>query len=330
MRLSTINQPPVSTSVWQQELQHAINNPDHLLHLLELPPTHFSPAAHRQFKLRVPHSYLKKIAKRTPEDPLLLQILPVAEELCLDPTFNSDPTGDQIAEKIPGLLQKYAHRALLLVSKTCPLHCRYCFRRHLSFPPPTLPDTLQWLNKQDSLHEVILSGGDPLTLSDDKLTAWITALAGLPDLRRLRIHTRFPSTIPSRITPKLLQGLTQTHLQPILVLHINHPQEINEEVHNALEQLYRAGILLLNQAVLLKGINDNLDILTQLSETLIHHKIFPYYLHQLDQVQGATHFQVTVSQRQLLTEQLRTHLPGYLMPQIVEEVAGSPYKKPLL
>jgi len=329
--------PPCQIRPWQQALAQAFTDPAELLTYLELDRA-FLPAARRAaqvFGLRVPRGYAALMQKGRPDDPLLRQVLPLAEELCDRLGFERDPVGDLEAAALPGLLQKYAGRALLITTGACAVHCRYCFRRHFpyadfSLSPPRLRETLAHLRADPGLTEVILSGGDPLVLTDRRLTELVSELATLPGLRRLRIHTRLPVVLPERITPALLNALTHPCLQPVMVIHANHPRELSPQVRNALLALRNAGFTLLNQAVLLKGVNDAPDTLTTLSEELFEAGVLPYYLHLLDRVQGASHFEVSDATAVELHRQMCRRLPGYLVPRLVRERPGDAYKMPLV
>jgi EF-P beta-lysylation protein EpmB len=245
-----------------------------------------------------------------------------------------DPVGDRSAEVLPGLLRKYHGRALLIASGACAIHCRYCFRRH--FPYALAPHSIdQWqpaidyIAQDDSLDEVILSGGDPLMLVDSSLTWMIRQLDKIPHLRRIRIHSRFPVVIPQRVSPAMLDWIRDSRCAIYFVLHINHVAEIDEFLAQSLSQLRLAGVTLLNQSVLLRGINDTPEAQRELCLRLCDLQVLPYYLHQLDRVQGAMHFQVPDSQATQIVEHLREVLPGYAVPRLVREVAGQAYKVPL-
>jgi EF-P beta-lysylation protein EpmB len=272
--------------------------------------------------------------KGDPRDPLLLQVLPLGAELENPASFSADPVGDLAAEKTAGLLQKYDRRALLITTGACAIHCRYCFRRH--FPYSEGPRSVeQWepaldiLRDDENLDEVILSGGDPLTLVDVHLAELAERLAEIPHLRRLRIHTRLPIMIPQRVNDELLRWLRGTRLAPIMVVHANHTNEIDGAVAKSLGKLVDAGIPVLNQSVLLRGINDTASALIELSRRLVDLRVMPYYLHQLDRVQGAAHFEVPVCKGLELIEVMREHLPGYAVPRYVQEVAGDAGKRVL-
>jgi L-lysine 2,3-aminomutase len=261
--------------------------------------------------------------------------LPLEAETVSVTGFTADPVGDAAATLRPGLLQKYRGRVLMVTTGACAVHCRYCFRRH--FPYQESPRSLgQWqeaigkIEADSSIHEVILSGGDPLTLVDDLLSRLAERLAEIPHLNRLRVHTRLPIVIPNRVTDELLAWLTGTRLTPIVVIHANHPQEIDEPVSIALARLIDAGIPVLNQAVLLRGVNDDADVLAQLCERLVDLRVLPYYLHQLDRVAGAAHFEVPVERGRQIIAELESRLPGYAVPRYVQEIAGADHKVSLL
>jgi len=233
----------------------------------------------------------------------------------------------------PGVLHKYRKRVLLTMTGACAVHCRYCFRRHYPYsdanPTREYRQTLDYLHRQAGVNEVILSGGDPLTLSDRRLAELVTELEAVPQLQRLRIHSRVPVVLPERINPELLAWMTTTRLQIVLVIHSNHANEIDTRVSAAMQQLHAAGITLLNQSVLLRGVNDRAATLVDLSEKLFAAHVLPYYLHQLDAVLGAAHFQVDDRKARALMEEIRSSLPGYLVPQLVREQPGHPSKTPV-
>ncbi|KPJ95701.1 MAG: EF-P beta-lysylation protein EpmB [Gammaproteobacteria bacterium SG8_15] len=322
---------------WKNQLARAIRDPAELLHLLELPSSllPLAKSAAKTFPLRVPHSYLQRINKGDPDDPLLRQILPLGEELNAVEDFHDDPVGDLAAQKSPGLLHKYQGRALLITTGACGIHCRYCFRRNYPYGDSNpMQDNrsliLNYLRHDAEIHEIILSGGDPLSLSDQRLASLVADLESVPHLATLRIHTRLPVVVPQRVTEELLHGITTSRFKTVMVLHINHANEIDSEVISAMVHLKKAGITLLNQAVLLKGVNDSVEALKKLSHALFNAHILPYYLHQLDQVNGAAHFAVTDTRAMELLAALRQQLPGYLLPRLVREHAGASSKLPLL
>jgi EF-P beta-lysylation protein EpmB len=290
--------------------------------------------AARGFRLLAPRGYVALMERGNPHDPLLRQVLPLADELRDPPGFTSDPVGDRPALRTPGLLQKYQGRALLLVTGACAIHCRYCFRRHFPYGEDSaLPDraagALGQLAMDRSVSEAIMSGGDPLLLDDGALADLVGKLAAIPHLRRLRLHTRLPVVLPSRITEALCTTLAASRLKPIVVVHANHARELGAASRRALGSLRDAGVLLLNQSVLLRGVNDCPDQLAELSETLFECGVLPYYLHLLDRVSGAAHFELDEAAATSLMDRLRARLPGYLVPRLVREVAGQPCKVPI-
>ncbi len=328
---------PSSLPRWQDELNNLIRDPAELLELLELDPQLLLEGAlggAEQFPLRVPRPYANRIEKGNPHDPLLRQVLPLGEELLAAPGYSCDPLEEADSNPCPGLIHKYRSRVLFIVSSNCAINCRYCFRRHFPYAE-NAPSRSQWQQALDyisadpSINEVIYSGGDPLAVADKQL-AWLTQqIAQIPHITRLRIHTRLPIVVPSRLNAQCLDWLTDHRLQTVMVLHANHPNEIDSEVSRALQPLKQAGITLLNQAVLLKGVNDRAETLIELSETLFSNGIMPYYLHQLDKVAGAQHFAVGEQEALALQQQLLAALPGYLVPKLVREIAGRPSKTPL-
>ncbi len=321
---------------WHQSLALAVRDTDTLVDVLQLPDEFREPARRAAvlFPLMVPRSYLARMQPGNPGDPLLRQVLPLGVESDDVPGFVRDPVDDSAARQAPGLLQKYAGRALLIATGSCAVHCRYCFRRHYPYgqEPRTLDDwqpALQAIADDRSLSEIILSGGDPLMLTDSRLTALLNALQKIPHLTRLRIHTRLPIVLPNRVTPALIELLATGRLTPIVVVHANHANELTGDCADAVRTLVRSGITVLNQTVLLKGINDSVEALFRLSEALVNLGAIPYYLHQLDRVAGTAHFEVPESTGRDLVDHLRRRLPGYAVPQYVREVAGAPFKTPL-
>ncbi len=272
-----------AVTTWQQAMKTAIRDPKELCRRLKLPPE-VEPIARRaagQFGLFVPLSYLDRIEPGQLDDPLLRQVLPLDEELLDTPGFTADPVGDLPASPLDGLVHKYRGRVLLIVSGRCAVHCRYCFRRH--FPYVASPKSLQawqpalrYVAEDPQIEEVIFSGGDPLTRSDAQLAALAVALASIPHLRRLRVHTRLPIVIPQRVTDDLIDWLCGTRLSPVFVVHTNHPRELNSAVTAALVRLVDAGMIVLNQSVLLRGVNDSADVLVQLCRRLSEIGIRPY------------------------------------------------------
>jgi EF-P beta-lysylation protein EpmB len=318
---------------WKHELRRAITSPEDLLSILDLDPALLpaARAAARRFPILVPRGYAALMERSDPRDPLLLQVLPAEEELRDPPGFCADPLGERAALRTPGLLHKYQGRALLLASGACAIHCRYCFRRH--FPCAESSDgvggAVGRLARDPSVSEVILSGGDPLMLDDPALADLVEKLDEIPHLRRLRLHTRLPIVLPSRVTDRLCQILSASRLQPILVVQTNHAREMGAASRFFLRRLRDAGVTLLNQSVLLRGVNDDAQRLAELSETLFECQVLPYYLHLLDRVSGAAHFDLDETTAARILDQLRRQLPGYLVPRVVREVAGEPYKIPI-
>lgn len=315
---------------WQQQFKDSISNIEVLCKALELQPSQlvFSSNANKQFPLRVPWSYVQRMQKANPNDPLLLQVLPHQLEEKQVSGFHSDPVGDLSSVISPGMLQKYHGRVLLLATSRCAIHCRYCFRRHFPYSSQNprfdiWQSAIKQIAADKSINEVILSGGDPLVIDDDELAKLVTQLESIPHIKRLRLHTRLPVVIPARITRKLLDWIGNTSFKTIMVLHINHPNELNNEVHQRLQLLKENNCLLLNQSVLMKNINDNAESLIQLSESLFDNEILPYYLHLLDKVQGSAHFEVSETQARKLMRDVAASLPGYLVPKLTKEEHGA-------
>jgi lysine 2,3-aminomutase len=318
---------------WQDALKDAVRDRQQLLRLLDLPLSDVDGAngSDEQFPLLVPRGFVARMRRGDPSDPLLRQVLPIADELQDVPGFVADPVDDAAATRRPGLLQKYRGRALLITTGACAVHCRYCFRRHFPYwqGPRSLAEWRPALDKianDETLDEVILSGGDPLMIVDRSLAELIRALAAIPHLRRLRIHTRLPIMIPERVTDELVGMLRGCGLTPIIVVHANHANELDANVAARLARLSEAGIVLLNQAVLLAGINDSVESQIALCERLVNLRVIPYYLHQLDPVAGAAHFEVPVERGRRIIEQLRARLPGYAVPRYVQELPGATSK----
>jgi len=323
-------------STWHDSLAHAIRDPGELLQRLDLPESLLAPAraASIQFPVMVPKSYLNRMQRGNAHDPLLRQVLPLGEELLEVSGFVEDAVNDFESRTAPGLLTKYAGRALMILTGACAVHCRYCFRRHYPYgnEPRRLDDwepALTAIGADETIHEVLLSGGDPLMIPDRRLSELISRLESIPHLRRLRIHSRLPIVLPNRVSDDLIERLISSRLTPIMVVHANHPNEIVDDCAAALRTLVRSGISTLNQTVLLRGVNDSIEILAQLSERLIDLGVIPYYLHQLDRVRGAAHFEVDPSIGLSLIDELRRRLPGYAVPEYVREEAGWPSKRPM-
>lgn len=318
---------------WQQALADAIADPAELCAVLGLDPALIEPAfaAAGKFPLRVPRGYVARMRRGDPRDPLLLQVLPGAAELVSTPDFNTDPVGDIASSTAPGLLHKYAGRALVVTTGACAVHCRYCFRRHFPYAEQSAlrqgwEPVIARLQADPSIQEVILSGGDPLSLSDRRLTQLTDELHAVRHVRRLRIHTRYPVVLPERVDAGLLKWLARVPLQKVVVIHANHANEIDAQVQRACTDLASVGATLLNQSVLLAGVNDSVSTLAQLNESLFATRVLPYYLHLLDKVQGAAHFDVDERRALQLHRELTATLPGYLVPRLVREIAGAPAK----
>lgn len=336
--------------LWQQEMAQAIRSVDELYNRLELTdliskydktssnnsnnPLEVTQAV-QQFPVLVPESFLKRMIPGDVNDPLLRQVLPVSQELETVPGFSSDPVGDIQAVLAPGMLQKYHGRALMVTVGHCAINCRYCFRR--SYPYQQSPKSFeQWetsilkIKENPEIEEIILSGGDPLVLNDHKLGQLIRELERIDHLQRIRIHTRLPIVLPSRVTDQLLDMLTSSRLQPFFVVHSNHPNEIVDDCATALKRIVRAGIPVLNQSVLLRQINDETEIQEKLCNRLINLGVIPYYLHQLDRAEGTAHFETEVEVGLKIIEELKSKLPGYAVPRYVREIPGESEKTELV
>jgi EF-P beta-lysylation protein EpmB len=320
-------------NLWQRELAESRMTQKNLLAHCSLPVSDSSAdeLSEPAFAVKLPKSFLERIRPENPLDPLLLQVLPDSEERQEIEGFSQDPVGDRQAEIGEGLVKKYRGRVLVLVNGTCAIHCRFCFRQN--FPYDSVAshakqiDMLRKLCAEDpSVSEVILSGGDPLTAPDEILGAWIAAVNDIPAIRVVRIHSRVPIVMPSRISTSFLERFSGLKAQKIIVFHINHAQEINHEVANVIADMKQSGFVCLSQSVLLRGINDNLEALETLFESLCRLGVMPYYLHQLDRVSGAQRFFVEESDGIELIRQLRARLPGYAVPRYVKEVAGESSK----
>ncbi len=312
---------------WMRQLADAITSTAVLLDHLQLDQTgiDYDPA----FPLRVPQAFAARMRPGDPNDPLLRQVLPLLTERIATAGYSEDPLAEASATRAPGLIHKYAHRALLIAAPACAVHCRYCFRRHFPYDAHALGTTfpgLAALENDPTITEVILSGGDPLMLKDATFTRLIERLDGVTHLRRLRIHTRLPVVIPARVTPALQAALASTRLATCVVLHINHKNEIGGDLPRALADLRATGAMLLNQSVLLAGVNDDLDALADLCEALFEQHVLPYYLHMPDRVQGTAHFDVPLARALRLMDGLARRLPGYLVPRLAREEPGAAYK----
>lgn len=316
--------------IWQASLMKIITNVKVLFESLELDPIYLSQAekASQLFPLRVTEHYLQQIEKGNIHDPLLQQILPLDLEFSVVKGFTPDPLQEKYFNPLPGLLHKYESRVLLTITQACAIHCRYCFRREFNYAENNAgkkarKDILNYIKQHPEIKEVIYSGGDPLMASDSYLAELTGELAMLPQLLRLRIHSRLPILIPERINEDLLSWFTNyPQLQKIFILHCNHPNEISKEVIQSMQKLKQAGITLFNQSVLLKNINDDWKTLVALSEALFKAGVQPYYLHLLDRVKGTAHFEVTEERAKEIMQQVCAKLPGYLVPKLTREEAG--------
>jgi L-lysine 2,3-aminomutase len=350
---------PKAAPTWKTHVIQAIRDPAELCSVLGL-SRQLAEEAHAvmgNFPLLLPRTMLARITPGNAADPVLRQFLPTRAEAVSAPGFSADPLEEQAACPVPGVLAKYEGRILILATSACPVHCRYCFRRHLAHagmerqmlsvanPETTdkpcgpgamsttedgfLSTICRYLESRPDCREVIFSGGEPLLLDDETLREWFLYISQIPHVLRIRIHTRLPVVIPQRVTPELIDVLHSTRLLPLIVLHINHPQEIDETVSEAISRLAASGILLLCQSVLLAGVNDAPETLAGLYERLAGLRVLPYYLHQLDRVLGAHHFDVPIVRGREIVQELRRRLPGYLVPRYVQELPGEQAKVPL-
>ncbi|ARD62889.1 EF-P beta-lysylation protein EpmB [Kosakonia radicincitans DSM 16656] len=330
----TLNTP--SREDWLMQLADVITDPDELLRLLKIDTDENLTAgreAKRLFPLRVPRSFAARMQPGNPNDPLLRQVITAPQEFIAAPGFTTDPLEEQ-SSVVPGLLHKYRNRALLLVKGGCAVNCRYCFRRHFPYAENqgnkrNWQGALDYIAAHPELDEIIFSGGDPLMAKDHELDWLLEQLEATPHIKRLRIHSRLPIVIPARITDTLVARFARSSLQILLVNHINHAQEIGDDFRAAMTALRQAGVTLLNQSVLLRGVNDNAQTLAELSNALFDAGVMPYYLHVLDKVQGAAHFMVSDDEARLIMRELLTLVSGYMVPKLAREIGGEPSKTPL-
>ena len=323
---------PEHRPAWQALLQASVKTPDELLRRLEIDPASMNirPLA-SDFPLRVPPGFVSRMARGDRNDPLLRQVLPLMEESLEAPGYGCDPLDEHASMVTPGLLHKYRGRALLTLTGACAINCRYCFRRHFPYSEAN-PVTdqharaLAYLRQHPDITEIILSGGDPLMLPDTRLRRLAMQLAAVPRLQTLRIHTRLPVVLPERVDAALLSWIRDVPLRIVMVVHCNHPNEIDAPVQQAMQRLAQAGVTLLNQSVLLRDINDDAATLVRLSKSLFAAGVLPYYLHQLDRVKGAAHFEVDTAKARRLAGEISAALPGYLVPRLVRELPGQPGK----
>jgi EF-P beta-lysylation protein EpmB len=322
-----------SSTDWQHQLSHCISDFKSLCEYLHLEHEQlaFSDIADQQFALKVPLPYAQRMQKGNIHDPLLRQVLPDPRELEHIAGFSTDPLQEASANQITGLIHKYKNRVLITLSGACAINCRYCFRRHFPYTKNKVGSSqwqqiLDYIKADMSIEEVIFSGGDPLATSDKRLSSFINDLSAIKQLQRLRIHSRLPVVIPQRITPDLCEILRNTNLQTVLVIHANHANEFDNTVKQALTKLRDADVTVLNQAVLLKGINDSVALQKALHTASFKAGALPYYLFVLDPVQGAAHFDISDAQAQQLVIELQRELPGYLVPKLAREIPGKPNK----
>jgi EF-P beta-lysylation protein EpmB len=328
--------PAATSPDWRRAWREAVREPRELLEMLGLESLagRIAPGAVQSFPLRVPRGFVARMRHGDPCDPLLRQVLPLDEEDRIVPGFDLDAVGDTAARRGGGLIHKYNGRALLVATGSCAVHCRYCFRRHYPYAEDTAAaagwrEAVAAIAADDSIHEVILSGGDPLSLADHKLAELTDAMRAIPHIRRLRIHTRLPIVLPERIDGGFLAWLRALPWPVVVVVHANHANEFDANVAAAMAALRDAGAALLNQAVLLRGVNDSVEALANLCERGFEAGVLPYYLHQLDRVAGAAHFEVGDIEALALHSALAARLPGYLVPKLVREIAGDPGKRAL-
>jgi EF-P beta-lysylation protein EpmB len=334
---ATVLEPEqVSKAGWQTQWRESFRNARALAQFLSLDPATLDSVLDdkQPFRTRVPRAFAQKMRPGDLNDPLLLQVLAQRLEGEITSEFMQDPVGDRASEAVPGLLHKYQGRALVITTGACAVHCRYCFRRHFPYADASLNDErlaqlVAHLRADNSIEELLLSGGDPLSLDTSKLARITDALRSVPQLKRLRIHTRVPVVLPDRVDDQLCHWLSALPWRTVVVLHVNHAQELATDTAQAFAKLARAGVSLLNQAVLLRGVNNSVAALKQLSERLFEQGVLPYYLHLLDRVAGAAHFEVSKAEGRALMQELRSQLPGYLLPRLVQELAGEASKTPV-
>ncbi|WP_250655005.1 EF-P beta-lysylation protein EpmB [Alkalimarinus coralli] len=324
----------VEVPSWKEVLSNAISSPKTLSERLGIPLSSISGKANEDFKLFVPEPYLHRIEKGNANDPLLKQVLPAHQETVSPTHYSADPLAEDTYNSVPGLIHKYKSRVLLVSGSTCAINCRYCFRRHFPYSDNRLSKeqwsvALEYIRHHTELNEVIMSGGDPLVNNDKQLHWLSTEISKIPHIKRLRIHTRLPVVIPQRVDEPFITWLSNISLQKVMVLHINHPNEIDEQVKHAIKAIKDTGTLVLNQSVILAGINDCSQTLIKLSEDLFEAGALPYYLHRLDKIKGAAHFDLKQSRINEIYTNMLASLPGYLVPKLVAEIPHKPSKTPL-
>lgn len=332
-----ITRTPGSRQDWRQSIRKSIRQIEPLIDALDASSSSVSASqqAHEQFSTLVPMHWLDRVDRSDPDDPLLRQVLPVADETRVVPGYSTDPVGDASARRNGGIVHKYHGRALLIATGACAINCRYCFRRHYPYSKHNASRdqwsaAMAYLTANKDISELILSGGDPLMLSTERLAPLLEQLATLKHIRSLRIHTRIPVALPDRVDDALTELLSQWQQRLVIVIHSNHANELDQQVADSLDRLRRAGGRLFNQAVLLKGVNDQWPLLAALSHRLFDLGVQPYYLNLLDRAAGTAHFDVDQETAVQIMRQLMTHLPGYLVPKLVREQAGERYKLPVL
>lgn len=322
-------------SHWQKELAEAYKDPEKLLKALDIDPSeHLQDIkARRLFPMMVPRSFVSRMQNRDINDPLLRQVMPLKQEFMEAPGFTADPLLEHDTKSI-GLLHKYQSRVLLIVKGGCAVNCRYCFRRHFPYQDNAVnksqwTEVFDYIASDSHINEVIFSGGDPLMARDDQLSWMQQAIVQIPNVKTLRLHTRLPVVIPNRINAEFINWFTGSRLKPVMVVHINHANEIDNKLRSKLLLLKREGVTLLNQAVLLKGVNDSIESLVNLHEGLFDAGVLPYYLHLLDKVKGASHFLVEDDDARGLMREVIKRQPGYLVPKLVREIGNQPGKTPV-
>ena len=319
---------------WQTQLSEAITSVDELLSILELEDLKSTTYLSKHFELRVPRAFVAKMVVGDANDPLLKQVLPDKQEQIVVTGYVADPLAENAHNPIKGMLHKYESRVLLTLTGACAIHCRYCFRQHFDYSanmptPQAQADIIDYITAHPDINEVILSGGDPLNVTNRRLFAWFDTLEAIPQLTTIRLHTRLPIVIPERLDDALVDRLAQSRCQIVMVIHCNHANEIDETTARALNKARLAGITLLNQTVLLTGINDSVPVQVALSQRLFSAGVLPYYLHVLDKVAGAAHFDGDERSACALYWSLLAALPGYLIPKLVKEVPNRPFKVPI-
>lgn len=316
---------------WQKILAQGFSSATELLDFLDLPSTLADPLAEQSFKTRVPRGFAERMQRGNPQDPLLLQVLAISAEMQTIEGYSIDPLHEAVVNPVPGLIHKYLSRVLLTLTGACAINCRYCFRRHFPYEENNpgrggWDAALDYIQNDSRINEVILSGGDPLLAKDAVLAELFDKLSQISHIQTVRIHTRIPIVLPERIDEGLLSCLANTRLNKVIVLHCNHPQELNQQTAAAFQALRQAGCHLLNQSVYLTGVNNRADVLVSLSETLFASGVLPYYLHVLDKVQGAAHFDASMEDVRVVFQEMQRLLPGYLVPRLAREEPGKSQK----